>query len=220
MTRLQMTYDDCWNRIGVRGDGSCPELPAVVHCHNCPVFARTGRQFLDTASPDEYLEEWTHRLAQPLEEVSENRLTVLTFCLGDELLALPVRALVEVTETRPIHRVPHRGGLLAGLVNIRGELHLCVRLARLLGIGGGDPAANESSRRRLLVVRRDAERWVFPVDAVDRIHRIPAESLTSVPATVGRSSRTLTRAVFHRESSAVGLLDDDRLFNSLRAGLR
>ena len=32
--------DDCWNRIGVRGDRSCPELARVIHCHNCPVFSR------------------------------------------------------------------------------------------------------------------------------------------------------------------------------------
>ena len=31
--------DDCWNRIGVRGDGSCPELKQYVHCRNCPVYS-------------------------------------------------------------------------------------------------------------------------------------------------------------------------------------
>ena len=31
---------DCWNRIGVNGDRSCPELTSFVHCRNCPVFAR------------------------------------------------------------------------------------------------------------------------------------------------------------------------------------
>ncbi len=58
---------------------------------------------------------------------------MLVFRLGDEWLALPVGVLVEVTRPRPPHRVPHRGGLLAGVVNIRGELHLCVRFDLLLG---------------------------------------------------------------------------------------
>src|SRR5262245_7888847 len=126
--------DDCWNRIGVRGDRSCPELPKVVHCQNCPVFASAGRRFLDAPSPDGYLDEWTERLAAPVDEAASDLQSVLTFRLGEEWLALPVQVLLEVTTPRPVHRVPHRGGLLAGLVNNRGELHLCVRLAQLLGI--------------------------------------------------------------------------------------
>ncbi len=40
MITLPMTAQgDCWNRIGVSGDRSCPELATVVHCHNCPVFS-------------------------------------------------------------------------------------------------------------------------------------------------------------------------------------
>jgi chemotaxis-related protein WspD len=31
------SLDDCWNRIGVRGDGSCRELEQHIHCHNCSV---------------------------------------------------------------------------------------------------------------------------------------------------------------------------------------
>src|SRR5579883_797895 len=125
---------DCWNRIGVWGDRSCPELAQVVHCRNCPVFAAAGRRFLDGPSPQGYLEEWTERLALPIEETATDVQSVLVFRLGDEWLALRVQVLVEVTTQRPIRRIPRRAGLLAGLVNIRGELHLCVRLAQLLGI--------------------------------------------------------------------------------------
>src|SRR3954447_825393 len=129
---------DCWNTIGVRGDRSCPELVQYVHCQNCPVFAAAGRRFLDAPSPPGYLDEWTERLAAPADAAAGDVESVLLFRLGDEWLALPVRALAEVTTPRPIHRVPFRGGLIAGLVTIRGELALCVHLTRLLGI---DPAA-------------------------------------------------------------------------------
>lgn len=222
MTALHLApsaYDDCWNRIGVRGDHSCPELAAVVHCHNCPVFARTGRQFLDAPSPDGYLDEWTARLADPLEETAADLAGVLSFRLGMEWLALSVQVLVEVTEPRPVHRVPHRGGLLAGLVNIRGELYLCARLGKLLGIPESG-TASPANRPRLLVIRRDAERWVFAADEVDQVHRLPARELTAVPATVGRAARHLTRGVFTWQGRAVGCLDDARLFPALQAGLR
>ena len=34
--------NDCWNKIGVRGDGSCPELARHVHCRNCPVYSASA----------------------------------------------------------------------------------------------------------------------------------------------------------------------------------
>src|SRR5881409_3750055 len=142
---LHTTASDCWNIIGVRGDRSCPELPGVVHCQNCPVFAAAGRRFLNAPSPPGYLEEWTERLAAPVEKAVDDLESVLTFHLGDEWLALPVRVLIEVTTPRPVHRVPYRAGLLAGLVNIRGELCLCAHLARLLGIEPHGEGLNRSN---------------------------------------------------------------------------
>ena len=58
-----LVAEQCWHKIGVWGDRSCPELAAVTHCHNCPVFAAAGRRFLDAPSPPDYLDEWTDRLA-------------------------------------------------------------------------------------------------------------------------------------------------------------
>jgi chemotaxis-related protein WspD len=245
---------DCWNRIGVRGDRSCPELAQYVHCQNCPVFAAAGRRFLDAPTPPGYLDEWAERLAAPAEEAAADLEGALVFRLADEWLALSVHALVEVTPPRPVHRVPHRGGLLAGLVNIRGELCLCVHLAKLLGVeprspgpngpaalppsrngpralgladGAGDraPAAAETARQavtpaRLLVVRRDEERWVFPVDAVEKVVRVPRAEVARPPATVGRAAAHLARGVFSWRGRLVGLLDDARLFEALRGRLR
>src|SRR5437879_5608162 len=109
-------------------------LPGAGPGRSLSELSRVRRRFLDAPSPSGYLEEWTARLAAPVEQTVDEVESVLTFHLGDEWLALPVRVLIEVTTPRPVHRVPYRAGLLAGLVNIRGELYLCVHLARLLGI--------------------------------------------------------------------------------------
>jgi chemotaxis-related protein WspD len=258
MTRLPTVapQSDCWNRIGVRGDRSCPELTQYVHCQNCPVFAAAGRHFLDVPTPPDYLDEWTERLAAPAEEATADLEGVLVFRLADEWLALSVHTLVEVTTPRPIHRVPHRGGLLAGLVNIRGELCLCVHLTKLLGIESRSPGPNgalglapsrdgpralgqadgvggrsstvtvaETARQlvspeRLLVVRRDEERWVFPVDVVEKVVRVSRAEVARPPATVGRAAAHLARGVFSWHGRPVGLLDDARLFQALRGRLR
>lgn len=256
---LPQVEGDCWNHIGIRGDRSCPELAKVVHCHNCQVFATAGRRFLDAPSPVGYLDEWTNRLASPIEVSSADLQGVLIFRLADEWLAFRVQVLAEVTSHRRVHRVPHRGGLLAGLVNIRGELHLCVHLDQALGLqpsgegtfqpdaparqvltrptseteltptrqrGNPQPEDHtgasglDSFRKRLLVVRREAERWVFPVDEVDQVHRFPLSELTRVPATVGRSLARLTRGLLQWQGRSVGLLDDERLFATLRGKIR
>jgi chemotaxis-related protein WspD len=72
----------------------------------------------------------------------------------------------------------------------------------------------------LLVVRRESERWVFRVDEVDQVHRLSPADLTPVPATVGRAAAHLSSGVFHRDGKTIGLVDDERLFQTLRARMR
>ena len=221
MTPLPVATNDCWNRIGVRGDRSCPELAAAVHCQNCPVFAAAGRKFLDAPIPAGYREEWADRLAATNEDDCTEHESVLIFRIADEWLAMNVHSLVEVATPKPVHRVPHRGGILAGLVNVRGELHLCIQLAKVLGIDDRrDVLAKSDPQSRLLLIRRDAERWVLPVDAVDRVRRIKASEIQRPPATVVRALAHLARGVFHRDGRAIGLIDEPRLFESLRSKLR
>jgi chemotaxis-related protein WspD len=120
--------------------------------------------------------------------------------------------------------------MLAGLVNIRGELHLCVRLDQLLGIaaaaGGKDDSGSDaatSARRhaaRLLVVRRQGEAWVLPVDEVDQVHRFSTRDLGNVPATLARAATRLTRGLVTWQGRSIGYLDDARLFQTLRTRIR
>jgi chemotaxis-related protein WspD len=207
------------------------------------VFAAAGRRFLDAPSPAGYLEEWTQRLTVPIEEAATDLQSVLIFRLGEEWMALRVGVLLEVTNWRPIRRIPHRAALLAGLVNIRGELYLCVRLDQLLGAEArsGDRASapsisrNEDNPRnsngsavvappasaaRLVVVRRDGDRWAFPVDEVDQVYRFSTSTLTGAPATLARAARRLTQGVFVWRERSIGYLDDGRIFDVLRATIR
>jgi chemotaxis-related protein WspD len=216
MTPLAVS-SPCWHRVGVWGDRSCPELAKVTHCHNCPVFAAAGRRFLDARSPAGYLDEWTARLAAPEAADCGDELSVLIFRLADEWLAMPIAALVEITRPRPPHRVPHRGGLLAGLVNIRGELHLCVRLDLLLGLTRGGP---EPEKPLIVVIRRESEGWVFAADEVDQVHRFPVRDLTAPPPTLSRAAARVTHGVFVKDGRAIGLLDEARVFHALSEKIR
>jgi chemotaxis-related protein WspD len=216
---------DCWRTIGVSGDRSCAELETFIHCRNCPVLAEAARTFFDRPAPDGYLENWTAILDAPEAPATTAATSMLLFRLGQEWFALPAEVLVEVTSLRPLHRIPHRGaGVLEGLVNIRGQLRLCVSLRGILGLAdlratasGGDGTPEPPAR--LLVVESHAgaaEIWVFAVDQVAGVQRVERGALRSVPSTVSQSAARYSQTLFDWQGQAVGVLDDERLFADLR----
>jgi chemotaxis-related protein WspD len=226
---------ECWRIVGIAGDQSCPELKTFIHCRNCPVMAEAARTFFDRVAPDGYLESWREILEAPASETEAEATSVLVFRLEREWFALPTAVLVEVTMPRPLHRVPHRSsGGLAGIVNIRGQLQLCMSLHAVLGLPGGpaadvtaDPAGafTSSESSRLLVVERDGgrheggkgiERWVTGVDEVAGVHRLPRGDVRAVPSTVSQAQARCSTALFEWQDRTVGLLDDGRVFDGLR----
>ena len=212
--------DDCWNAIGVRGDRSCPRLAEAVHCRNCPIYADAGRALFERPPPPGYAAEWAERLAAPEPPPPGATHPVVLFRLGDEWYALDVRVAVEVAPHRPVRRVPHQTDrVLAGLVNIRGELQLAVSLPHLFGTAE-DPAAAPGPSARLLVVEQAGARWVLAVDAVEDVYYAPAADLAGLPATVAAGGRVFTRSVFRWGARTVGYLDADRLFTALRRTFR
>ena len=211
----------CWNRIGVHGDRSCPEITTYVHCRNCHVYVNAGAFLFDRQPPQEWLDEQKVRLAEIDAPLQCDTITVLIFRLGDECLALDVRSMLEVAEPRAVHRVPHRtGGNLEGIVNIRGELQLCVSLARLLNLSAATIDMQASEKTRFLVAEHGRQRWVFPVDEVLGVHRLSRQNRTELPATLRRSSSRLSRHVYDWNGNYVCHLDADRLFAAMQKGLQ
>ena len=102
MTELHATLadvDDCWNRIGIRGDQSCPKLPEYVHCRNCPVYASAARRILDRLPPQVELE--GADAAGDAAATARTAAAPRCFRLHREWLGLPTRALDEVAAARP-----------------------------------------------------------------------------------------------------------------------
>ncbi|MEW2099603.1 hypothetical protein AB0882_25480, partial [Streptomyces sp. NPDC012485] len=95
--------DDCWNRIGVHGDKSCPLLAEHIHCRNCQVYAAAATRLLDRYA----LAQDAHAQMHVQAPVSVGR-SLLLFRLGEEWLALATRCLVEVAPLQPVHSLPHQ----------------------------------------------------------------------------------------------------------------
>ena len=120
---------------------------------------------------------------------------------------------------RAIHSLPHRrGGIVLGLVNVRGVLRACVSLARVLGLDD-EPDAGAADTRRLLVARERGEPVAFPVDEVHGTHRYAPHELQPRPATVALAAASFTRAVLPWRGGFVGLLDEQALFHTIDRSL-
>ena len=254
-----MTLGDCWNRIGTSGDRSCPELQTHIHCRNCPVFASAARTFFDRPAPDGYLAEWTQWLAGSTaagdgeagesavpgdQDRDRESISVLIFRLGQEWLAFRTQTVAEVTLPRPVHRIPHRSNeILIGLVNLRGQLQLCVSLHGLLGVdvapravasarpGPPAPAAGGRGQGRrggrierppgLATGRPPRSRAIGDLDLRRRgsAGRPPAGpgTVRSVSSSLANPEVSFSQAILSWEGRSVGFLDEQRVFAALRS---
>lgn len=208
-----MTTPRCWSTIGVFGDGSCDELSRHVHCRNCRVFGDAGRDLLDRPPPDGWVDACTQRLATPADAAApSDRLSTLVFRVGAEWLALSARRVSEITEPRVVHRVPRRTNLVVrGVTSVRGALLLVASLGGLLDIAV-DPAP---LRPRFVVLDRDGEPWVLPVDEVLGVVATDRSELRALPLTLAKGLATYATALFDVEGRSVGYLDDERVLGGL-----
>jgi chemotaxis-related protein WspD len=218
---LPIEIHDCWNRIGVWGRETprCPKLETVVHCRNCEVYAESGRRILERALPESYQQEWRTVLSQEKHQRQRDTRTMVVFRLGDEWMGLPADLFSEVTEMRPIHRLPHRSNnMLLGLVNIRGELKLCVSLGKLLNLDKGgklDKGNKVRHYQRLVVIGKDSEQFVFPVSEVLGIERFNDSDLHAAPASVTLAKSTYTRGMLEVGDKRIACLDHELLLYTL-----
>lgn len=178
-TRPAQPAGACWRQIGVFGDGSCAELTAYVHCRNCPRFAAAARGLLARASA---LPAQAGIAAAEGSGPRAGREGMLVFRLAGLLFALSTSVAAELAPDQRARRIAHRSGrLLEGLVNLRGALHLCVALDRLLGLTrttGPDPGI---SPRLVLVRDHLGASWAFRADAVLGVERFDVAAISAPP---------------------------------------
>lgn len=199
--------DNCWKRIGIHGDKSCPELAQHVHCRDCPTFSLAAAALLDRELPGELASVPT---AAVYDDEAETESATI-FRIGTEWFALPTSVIDEIVGARRIHSLPHkRNPALLGLVNVRGELVICVSIAPLLIGTPGDAAEG-----RQIIVRHPAGRIACPVDEVQHTHHYAPAHLEPVPVTVGRSVSSLTRGLLAWQGRMVARLDEQALFDAL-----
>jgi chemotaxis-related protein WspD len=222
MYTIEQPMENCWKRIGVWGqeEPRCPILQQVIHCRNCEVFTRAGRNLLERSLPADYEHEWAQVFAIEKKEEVHGTISVFIFRIAQHWFALPAQLLEEAITPQPFHTVPHRNnGILLGVINVHGEIQLCVSLQYLLELGSGveqpKNTRNRTIYKRMIVVNKDERRWVFPVDEIHGIHKVHPQIFQNVPVTVAKAKTTFTRYLFDWKGTTVALLDDELLLYKL-----
>ncbi|MBT2338860.1 MULTISPECIES: chemotaxis protein CheW [Pseudomonas] len=205
--------DDCWNRIGIHGDRSCPLLVEHIHCRNCPVYSAAATRLLDRYALQQ---DDRARVHAPVDTDIVTR-SLLMFRLGEEWLGLTTRSLVEVAPLQPIHSLPHqRSRALLGVANVRGALVACLSLVDLLDLEPGAAAASSGRiMPRMLIVAAKGGPVVVPVDEVDGIHAIDERILANASQSAGK----YTRGVLQYKGRSVRWLDEEQLLYAVARSL-
>lgn len=157
----------------------------------------------------------------------KNTLSVMIFRLGEDWLALPTIYFKEVALRRPLHRIPHRSGkIFLGIVNLNGELQLCVNLHQLLGMESIKSSyANQKAYQqdRMIAIVRERDLWVTSVDEIDGIYNWDFSEVSLIKDIseydLKPELKNYLIGIMKMDNKSVGLLDGELLFSSLKRSL-
>lgn len=144
---------------------------------------------------------------------AEHDTQLVTLGIGREVFAVPVQAVLEILDMRPIFRLPDAPTYLAGLVDVRGRGVPAIDLRVKLGLVPAE--ATENTRILVLQVPVGERNLVLGLIA-DRVFEVAALDTSQVePAPeIGVSWRSdYIRGVARRGDGFVVIFDLARLFS-------
>ncbi|GAB3356851.1 chemotaxis protein CheW [Lysobacter tyrosinilyticus] len=190
---------------------------------NSPVKAATAvAALLDRAMDASDLRSTTAQVARKAPDLALLSASTFIFRLGAEWLGLATSLIDEVVERRPLHSLPHRReGVVRGLVNVTGQLTICIALEPLFQLEAAKPVRGHAGPlgRRLVVIASQGQRLAFEVDEVHGSHRYDPKAVKQVPSTVAHSISTFTTGVLAWGDHRVGLLDGELVVHAINRRL-
>ena len=152
----------CWNDIGIWGDSSCPKLLSAIHCSNCTTYSEAGRELFEREIPKNYFKTWGDEMQTHNVSITRKGVSFFVFKCAEQLFALPMQAVSEISSMRMIHRIPYRrGGSIVGLVNINGELVPATDLLSLFTL-----SSQMVNPKNIVVCTSGTNKFAFAVDSV------------------------------------------------------
>jgi chemotaxis-related protein WspD len=160
------------------------------------------------------------RVAEEIVAASSEVLSLVIFRLEGQWLALPTQIVREVAEVRTIRSIPQRNtGVLLGLINLRGELQLCVSLKEMLGPDGEREYVQGKGQQRtarLVVVEKEEDCWVFPADEVSGVFHFTPSDFHELPTAPAAGAAVALKGTVYWLEKQVSCFDETVLFDTLK----
>lgn len=137
----------------------------------------------------------------------------VTFCLGDEVFALPVEVVREILDHEDAFKIPHGPDYLLGLREVRGQGVPVIDLRLKLGMS----RTEKTPHTRMLVLDVPLKERVLALGLVaDKVFEVTPfrrEQIENAPDIGIRWNSDYIAGVVRRESGFVVIIDLARLFS-------
>lgn len=148
-------------------------------------------------------------------DMTQARLTLVSFSLGEQRVAIPAGLLREVLEPLPVTRVPGAGAFAPCVVNVRGSVVPLADLGIVLGI----PTGGEEHRKRIMVteveIDGDAALVAVCADAVHEVTSVARKDLLPVPSSMTAWPPEFIQGLYKSEHGFTILPDLVRIFSAM-----
>lgn len=114
-----------------------------------------------------------------------------TFYLNNSFYGIPVRSIQEIIQNERIKQVPLAGSLVAGLINLRGQIITVLDLRKIL-----NHSSTDSEITSILICFTDHGLLGMLVDEVDDIIYLNPESWEPPPGTLNGNIRELIDSIY------------------------
>jgi len=168
--------------------------------------------FFEQAPPDDYLQTWSQRLAEPEVSKRTEDMGVLVIRLGDAYMAWRADACLTLLAMHPIHRLPHRHHpALCGLIALSGQLIPCLSLAHVLHL----PVTWDVSQASLMLLGKEEQPTAMMVDAVVSYMRLNHQDVLPLPDAMADYERYASESMVLWQERAIPLLSEEQVLQNV-----
>ena len=141
--------------------------------------------------------------------VSEEKLHLVGFRLGDQEWAIEITRVREILKPGQITPIPDSPPGMVGVIHLRGHLVPVMDLGACLGLGSRE----QGKDARIMVVSLPGGRSLgLLVDAVTQVLRVPKETLEPPPQVTPGMSQGKVQAICKLQDRLILLVDPEKLF--------
>lgn len=138
-----------------------------------------------------------------------------TFFIDDEMLAIPVNEVQEVTNKLEVTHVPLAPGFVRGLVNLRGQIATAIDLKSLLEKNQNTHKNNEMS----VICLIGANLVSLIVDEVGDVIEVSNEDYENTPSTLSPRLKEIVSGIYKYQGKIVSVIDLEHIQKKIEPGL-